>query len=78
MILSEYIAGLQKILDEHGDLPCYYSSDEEGNSYKQLGYDGTVFYTPDLEYYLDTVYSSKEEFIEDYDEVNPIPICVVN
>ena len=33
MKLSEYIKSLQDILDSCGDLPCIYSSDEEGNSF---------------------------------------------
>lgn len=33
MKLSEYIKALQDILDSCGDLPCIYSSDEEGNSF---------------------------------------------
>lgn len=85
MLLSEYISGLQKILKEHGDLPCYYSSDDEGNSYQHVNYKGSVYYTTKIEYRLDEVYQSEEEFIEECDyedsseeEVELFPICIVN
>ena len=36
MKLSEYIKSLQDILDSCGDLPCIYSSDDEGNEYRDV------------------------------------------
>jgi hypothetical protein len=36
MKLSEYIKHLQDILDTCGDLPCIYSSDDEGNTFRFL------------------------------------------
>jgi len=86
MLLSKYIKGLQEVLKKYGDLPCYYSSDDEGNSYKQVNYDGTIYYTPKLEYLLDQIYGSNDEYIENCDyyyieedeRVPLIPICIVN
>jgi len=42
--LSKYIAGLQVMLETHGDLECYYSIDEEGNGYHPVNYAGSPFF----------------------------------
>jgi hypothetical protein len=63
MKLSNYIAGLQNILDENGDLECYYAKDDEGNGYQKLHYNGSVFYmhpNESCEYYPD-LYQEVEE-----------------
>lgn len=44
MKLSDYIAGLQKFLEKHGDLECYYARDDEGNGYQQVAYSGTLYH----------------------------------
>lgn len=81
MLLSEYISGLQNLLDVCGDLPCYYSSDDEGNSYQRVNFSGSLYYTESLDYRLENVFGNKEEY-DDYcdeeDKVKLIPICVVN
>lgn len=84
MNLKEYIAGLQLIFDRCGDLPCYYSSDDEGNSYHQVNWDGTLMFTTKLEHRLDEVYNNEEEYDDCVEEgyadegMTLIPICVVN
>ena len=77
MKLKEYIAGLQNVLDEHGDLECYYAKDAEGNGYEKVSYAGTVFYTSVLEYRMDNLYVTAEECEDDSDNEG-IAICVVN
>jgi hypothetical protein len=85
MLLSEYIADLTKILDEYGDLPCYYAKDDEGNCYVELYNTGSVYYTTEPSYTLDAIFQSKEEYVNymeecgEYDNsVELFPICVVN
>ena len=84
MNLSNYIAGLQKILDQCGDLPCYYSRDDEGNGYQKVEYDGSLYYVTELDSRLDDVYSKQEEYNDCVEEgyadegLTLIPICVVN
>jgi hypothetical protein len=78
MKLSKYIADLQVFLKKHGDLNCYYASDDEGNSYQACGYSGSILYTDTPEAYrLDSVINEDEleEFFEDGDYS---PVCVVN
>lgn len=38
MKLKEYIKKLNDILEEHGDLECIYSSDDEGNNFQRVNY----------------------------------------
>lgn len=87
MKLSEYIKVLQESYDEYGDLECYYASDEECNSYTQASVAKAVFYTNELSYRLENVFSDIEEYIdyegfdetegcESYDEL--FPIFIIN
>ena len=76
MKLSEYISGLQKILDKHGDLNCYYASDAEGNSYHRVCWCGTILFVNEESRTLDCVYD--EEDLEEYGDDTFFPICVVN
>ena len=76
MKLKKYIEGLQKVLNEHGDIECYYARDDEGNGYQQVQFNGTVFYVRHLQHYIDEIYS--DEDIEEENVEKPIRICVVN
>jgi len=42
MNLAEYINGLLHVFEEHGDLPCVYAHDDEGNGFSQVHCNGTV------------------------------------
>ena len=74
MKLSTYIKKLQDFLKENGDMNCYYSSDDEGNSYQEVYYSGTLMYTDDPEGYNPEVYGADDE----YDDVDLYPICIIN
>lgn len=83
MLLSEYIAGLQEFIDKNGDMEAYYSSDDEGNSYQEVGWAGSLFYLPEHEQnrHRPSLISSDdteriEEIREDGEELTPV--CVVN
>lgn len=87
MKLSEYIESLQAFLAEHGDMNCFYASDDEGNSYQQVGYAGSILYTDEPEAYRpDTVYCEEDLLTEiNYDKAFDIDdakvfhkICIVN
>jgi len=38
MKASELIKNLQKLIEEHGDLNLVYSTDDEGNSFDEVGF----------------------------------------
>ena len=40
--ISRLIKNLQEILEEHGDLMCVYSIDEEGNAFHPVYWDPTM------------------------------------
>ena len=74
MKISKMIENLQKFMAEHGDLDCWYASDDEGNSYQEVynapskyyvNEDSEVYQLVDLEY-----------FGIDVNEVKSI--CIVN
>ena len=44
MKLSEMIENLQKFMNEHGDVDCWWSVDDEGNEYKEVIYEPTLMY----------------------------------
>ena len=75
MKISEKIKELQEFMDQHGDLECWYSEDDEGNAYHK------VYYDPSL-YYVDedgNVYVDKEDVEAcglDIEDVQPI--CIIN
>lgn len=74
MKISKMIKGLEEFMAEHGDLECWYATDDEGNAYRPVYYTPSKYYVnedyevcklEDIEYY--------EEDVEDYK-----PICIVN
>lgn len=75
MKISRMIKNLQEFMAEHGDLECWYAADDEGNEYRE------VYYNPSL-YYANKnneVYQDIEDF--DLDEVcidELRHICIVN
>ena len=42
--ISDLIARLSEIKEIHGDLECYYASDDEGNSYQRVAYPANTMY----------------------------------
>ena len=75
MKISEMIKNLQEFMAEHGDLECWYAVDDEGNAYRE------VYYEPSL-YYVNEdgeVYQEIDDF--DLDEVcidELRHICIIN
>lgn len=74
MKISEMIKGLQEFMAEHGDLDCYYATDDEGNAYHPVNYTPSKYYV-DLDcdvYQLEDI----EYYERDVNEFKPI--CIVN
>ena len=73
MKLSEMIENLQKFMDEHGDIDCWWSVDDEGE-YKEVIYEPTFMYKNE---YGD-VYCQKD--IDDGEvDINDVEkICIIN
>ncbi|MFA5625801.1 MAG: hypothetical protein WC966_12255 [Bradymonadales bacterium] len=88
MKLSEYIKGLQEVFEEHGDMDCYYSVDDEGNAYQQVNYNGEIRYLKPEEqdeYQVENLYDEEgledlQEYCEydDEDIKKLIKVCLVN
>lgn len=83
MKLSQYIAGLQKFLEENGDVDAYYAADDEGNAYQSVSYTGSLFYLTEYDkerWRPDLVSGSDTEHVSELQEdgVELIPVCVVN
>lgn len=63
--ISDLIKNLEYIKEKHGDLPCYYSTDDEGNSYKP------VFFEPSIGNY----YGGEFADLDDNDD-NINAVCI--
>ena len=75
MRVSDMIKNLQDFMDEHGDLECWYSEDDEGNRYQEVHYEPSKYYVDEGE----TVYTSLEDVKAcDLDVTDVTPICIVN
>ena len=70
-MLSELIRELQEIYNLQGDMPCIYSTDDEGNDYDTLYFDPSVKY---WESFYGEVYSEDE--IEDDEDGYYKVVCI--
>jgi hypothetical protein len=81
MKLSEHIKACQSILDEYGDIECYYAIDEEGNAYNIVAFEPSVYYTEHLGHSLDCILTEDEVMdCREYegDVEYGYPICIIN
>ena len=75
MKVSKMIKNLQEFMAEYGDLECWYAIDDEGNGYKRVYYDPSLYY---LDEYGD-VWQQEDYDEADEDEKEDLkPICIVN
>ena len=75
MKISEMIENLQKFMEEHGDLECWYTKDDEGNGYQ------AIYFKPSFMYANEDGDVFDEEVLDEINEEDKedlIPICVVN
>lgn len=73
MIVSQLIARLQSIMEEHGDMLVIQQRDQEGNGYDICRGAELGFADDDLEY----CYSSVEEVVQDERELEEVTTVVV-
>ena len=75
MKISEMIKNLQEFKAEHGDIDCWYATDDEGNEYHEVYFDPSFRYVNE---YGD-VYQQEDYDAADEDEREDLtPICLVN
>ena len=74
MKISEMIKNLQKFMEEHGDLECWYARDDEGNGYQ------AIYFKPSFMYANEDGEMYREEDLEEYEltEEDVTPVCIVN
>ena len=75
MKISEMIKNLQEFMEEHGDLDCWYATDDEGNGYQMVSYDPTLMYVNE---YDDVFGQDAYDEADDDDREDLTPICIVN
>lgn len=75
MKISEMIKNLQEFMVEHGDLDCWYATDDEGNDYHEVYYDPSFRYVDED----GTVYQDEEDLEACEVEIEEVtPVCIVN
>lgn len=79
MKISEMIKNLQEFMEEHGDLDCWYATDDEGNEYHEVYFDPSFRYVvnEDGDMYRE---EELEEYLEYYEltKEDVTPVCIVN
>lgn len=75
MKISEMIKNLQEFMAEHGDLDCWYAEDDEGNGYKAVYYDPSLYY---VNAYGDVYHQEDWDEADEDDRADLTPICIVN
>ena len=76
MHISEMIKNLKEFMDEHGDLECWYATDDEGNEYNKIHWAPSRY----LVTRYGEVYQDDQDVLEycDVDIKDTRPICIVN
>ena len=75
MKVSEMINNLKEFMATYGDLDCYYATDDEGNEYREVYYDPSMYYiNSDGDVYQQEDFDEADE--EDREDLRPI--CIVN
>ena len=75
MKISEMIKNLQEFMTEHGDIECWYAEDDEGNGYKKVYYDPSLYYVNE---YGDVYHQEDYDEADEEDREDLQPICIVN
>lgn len=78
MKISEMIKNLEEFKAEHGDLDCWYATDDEGNEYHEVYFDPSFRYVnKDGDMYRE---EDLEEYLEDYEltKEDVTPVCIIN
>ena len=75
MKISEMIKNLQEFMEENGDVECWYAEDDEGNGYKRVYYDPSLYY---VNQYGDVYQQDDYDEADEDDQKDLQPICIVN
>lgn len=75
MKISQMIKNLEAVMLANGDLECYYAVDDEGNAYRPVYFDPSVYY---INKYGD-VFEDDDLKYEDPEDIAELKhICIVN
>lgn len=74
MKISEMIKNLQNLMEENGDLECWYAVDDEGNAYHRIYFKPSMYFANED----DEVYHPDDLEYIDLNEENIRPICIIN
>lgn len=75
MKVSQMIKNLEEFMETYGDLECWYAVDDEGNDYKEVYYDPSLYYVDEEE----NVYGTLDDVeYNDLSEEDVRKICLVN
>lgn len=75
MKVSEMINNLKEFMEIYGDLDCYYATDDEGNEYREVYYDPSMYY---INRYGDVYQQEDWDEADEEDREDLHPICIVN
>lgn len=75
MKISEMIKHLQEFAFEHGDVDCYYATDDEGNDYHEVHYSPSLMYVNEYE---DVFSQADYDEADEDDREDLTPVCIVN
>lgn len=75
MKISEMIKNLQEFAFKHGDVDCYYATDDEGNNYCEVHFSPSLMYVNE---YGDVFGQNDYDETDEDDREDLTPICIVN
>ena len=75
MKISEMIKNLEAVMLANGDLECYYAVDDEGNAYRPVYFEPSVYYINQY----DEVFQEEDLEGEPEEDIAELEhICIVN
>lgn len=75
MKISEMIKNLEAVMLAHGDIECYYAVDDEGNAYRPVYFEPSVYWINQY----DEVFQDEDLEGEPEEDIAELEqICIVN
>ena len=75
MKISEMIKNLEEVMLANGDLECYYAVDDEGNAYRPVYFEPSVYYINEY----DEVFQEEDLEGEPEEDIAELEhICIIN
>jgi hypothetical protein len=75
MKISEMIRNLQDVAYKYGDLECWYAVDDEGNAYRPVYYEPSIYY---VNAYGDMFQEEDLDGEDEEDIAELARVCIVN